>query len=277
MNLKVFFLNHYVPNRLRDCSPNTTRLYGCTLRSFGKYLAREAELTDLTDETLSGFLLKRADSVSPETCRKEFDQLTSLWRYANRKQYLSTWPDLLAPRTPRHNPQSLTLIQLRAFQICADDFSYEMGQIVRLAWETGERKTALLSLRGADVRGTWVVFRAATRKGASEDNACEISDSLAESLDVLLDRNKFLFTQRSTWHTSFRTVAERAGLRGKRLGFHMLRRSAASHLSAAGGNACDFLGHAKEETTKRWYLDKRITQQGNAACNLLPDISTPNG
>ena len=147
-----------------------------------------------------------------------------------------------------------------------------MGQIVRLAWQTGERKGAMLALRGYDVNDVFITFRAETRKGGGEDNVVQVSEDLAESLAILCKGNQFLFSQRSTWHKHFNRVAARAKIRGKRLGFHMLRRSAASHLSAAGGNACDFLGHAREETTKRWYLDKRITRTGPPPCDLLPRL-----
>jgi len=277
MLLSLFFDRVYRLHRLRDRSSNTVRLYGCTIRSFSYWLNRPAQLADLNDDTLSAYLAARAQSVSPETCRKEYDQLTALWRYANRKHLVKTWPDLSPPRCPKHNPQALTLLQLRRLLICADEHSYEMGQLVRLAWQTGERKSALLALRGHDLRGAYVLFRAETRKGSGEDNVCQVSEDLADSLAVLCKGNLPLFTQRSTWHFHFNKIAAQAGIRGKRLGFHMLRRSAASHLAAAGGNACEFLGHAKEETTRRWYLDKTITQAGNAACDLLPSLTTPDG
>ena len=272
MLLSLFFNDVYRLHRLRDASQNTIRLYGCTLRSFQKHLKRPAHLADLNDNTLSLFLSARAQSVSSQTCRKEYDQLTSLWRYANRRQLVKTWPDLLAPKCQRRNPQALTLIQLRALFIAADEHSYEMGQLVRLAWQTGERKSAMLAVRGYDIDNTFVTFRAETRKGSTEDNVCQVSEDLADSLAILCKGNRFLFSQRTTWHHHFHRIADRAKIRGKRLGFHMLRRSAASHLAAAGGNACEFLGHAREETTKRWYLDQRITQTGQAACDLLPTL-----
>ena len=83
MYLHEFFNDVYRLHRLRDASPNTIRLYGCTIRSFQKYLKRKAQLDDLNDDTISSFLSARSESVSSQTCRKEYDQLTSLWRYAN--------------------------------------------------------------------------------------------------------------------------------------------------------------------------------------------------
>ena len=185
MYLHEFFHDVYRLHRLRDASQNTIRLYGCTMRSFQKYLKRKAQLADLNDDTLSSFLSARSESVSSQTCRKEYDQLTSLWRYANRRQLVKTWPDLLPPKCQRRNPQALTLIQLRALCIAADEHSYEMGQLVRLAWQTGERKSALLAVRGYDLDHTFVTFRAETRKGSTEDNVCEISEELADSLAIL--------------------------------------------------------------------------------------------
>ena len=215
MLLHTFFNDVYRLHRLRDASQNTIRLYGCTIRSFQKYLKRNAQLDDLNDDTLSLFLSSRSESVSSQTCRKEYDQLTSLWRYANRRQMLKTWPDLLPPKCQRRNPQALTLIQLRALFIAADEHSYEMGQLVRLAWQTGERKSAMLAVRGYDLNDVFITFRAETRKGSTEDNVCQVSEDLADSLAILCKGNSFLFSQRTTWHHHFHRIANRAKIRGK--------------------------------------------------------------
>ncbi len=50
MTLNQFFTDFYRPLRLRGRSQNTSRLYGCTIRCFGKFLGREPQLADIADE-----------------------------------------------------------------------------------------------------------------------------------------------------------------------------------------------------------------------------------
>ena len=74
LTLRELFDEKYKPLRLRGRSQNTVRLYGCTIRSFSKYLRTEARLSDLTDLTVSGFLEKRCIECSPYA-EKERTQL----------------------------------------------------------------------------------------------------------------------------------------------------------------------------------------------------------
>ena len=70
-------------------------------------------------------------------------------------------------------------------------------------------------------------------------------------------------------------IMERAGLPHgpgtKDWKFHLLRRTHASHLAAAGGNAQQSLGHASSRTTDR-YLSPRIVRPHNYA-EILPNVS----
>jgi integrase len=57
--------------------------------------------------------------------------------------------------------------------------------------------------------------------------------------------------------------------------FYSLRRSFASHLAAAGGDAREGLGHSSESVTRR-YLDPRVTNAGKPAdWQMLPRIWEP--
>jgi integrase len=61
----------------------------------------------------------------------------------------------------------------------------------------------------------------------------------------------------------------------KRLRFHQIRRSAASHYAAAGGDAVEMLDHSSPKITKRWYLDPRLADRGARPCDILPPIVPP--
>jgi integrase len=85
------------------------------------------------------------------------------------------------------------------------------------------------------------------------------------------------------WHASdtalrkrWKVITTRAGLGcDSEVSFHALRRSFASHLAAAGGDAREGLGHASEAVTRK-YLDPRVTNAGKAAdWQMLPKIWEP--
>jgi integrase len=71
----------------------------------------------------------------------------------------------------------------------------------------------------------------------------------------------------------FGDVVKKAGLdNGRRSKFHQLRRCAATHYAAAGGNATLLLDHSSPKITKA-YGDIRMIDQGIPACDVLPKIS----
>ena len=67
MLLQTLFDDFYRPLRLRGRSANTTRLYGCTIRAFGKWLGYEPTIDDLSDLMISLYLEQRAATRSPYT------------------------------------------------------------------------------------------------------------------------------------------------------------------------------------------------------------------
>ncbi len=68
-------------------------------------------------------------------------------------------------------------------------------------------------------------------------------------------------------------IRKKAGLpAGRRDSFHRLRRSVASHMEAAGGNATDQLRHSGRRVTEA-YLDPRIVVKQQAIDFLFrPDV-----
>ncbi len=110
MILHQLFNDFYRPLRLRGRSTNTTRLYGCTIRAFGRWLGYDPTIDDLSDLTLSRYLDHRAATRSPYTAEKERSQLCSLWRFEgfcrrDRKCHLHRCPT--AFRVPGHLTNSV--------------------------------------------------------------------------------------------------------------------------------------------------------------------------
>ena len=77
----------------------------------------------------------------------------------------------------------------------------------------------------------------------------------------------------------FGDVVARAGLgvgwgkNGARgLKFHQIRRSAASHYAAKGGDPVSLLDHSSPRITKKWYLDQRMIDERMRPSEVLPSL-----
>jgi integrase len=72
-----------------------------------------------------------------------------------------------------------------------------------------------------------------------------------------------------------KVLLTRAGLGGRRLAFHQVRRTAISHIAAAGGDPVAFAGHSNPSVTRRWYIDPRLAEHGPKPHELLPRLDKP--
>ena len=274
MKLKEFFREEYEPRRLRGSNGCTARLYGFTIASFGRFLERPATLDDLNDKAVLRFLTARGGEVSRYTVEKERSQLLALWRLAFHLGMVNRWPDVPPSKLPRRNPEALTIDEVRRLVTAADELAPAWGTLVRVAYETGERIAAILALTPRDIRGRRILFRAETRKFGVADNLATVTPETAARLAALIELgNPKVFPMKDV-HYWWHVIIGKAGIhpRARRCGWHMLRRTAASHLKAAGGDPQKLLGHASPVTTVRWYLDKTITDTGPPPCDLLPSV-----
>lgn len=275
MKLKEFFREEYEPRRLRGGNGTTSRLYGFTIASFGRFLGRPATLADLNDKAVLRFLTARGGEVSSYTVEKERSQLLALWRLAFHLGMVNRWPDVPPAKLPRRNPEAMTIAEVRRLVVAADELAPAWGTLVRVAYETGERIAAILALTPRDIRGRKILFRAETRKFGVADNLATVTPETAARLaDLIETGNTKVFPMKDV-HYWWHVMIGNAGIhpRAKRCGWHMLRRTAASHLKAAGGDPQKFLGHASPTTTSRWYLDKTITDTGPQPCDVLPAVN----
>jgi len=114
MTLQNLFDDYYRPLRLRGRSANTSRLYGCTIRSFWKWLRHEPTIDDLTDLTISRFLEHRGSTRSPYTAEKERTQLIALWRFAADRGFVRDRPCVPPAPLPDRIPEAWSVDQLRS-------------------------------------------------------------------------------------------------------------------------------------------------------------------
>ena len=283
----------YERQKLRQASDNTRRLHLITLDKFDRFLGRDALLDDLTDDTVADFVwwIHKTEGRSERTANRCRDNLLAQWRYYARKAIVPKWPDVAPLREPQRIPIAWTRDELRKLFGAIDALSGSVERVPAsvwwhslhaVLWDCGERIGAAMQLdwRTVDLAGRYVTFRAETRKGKARDVIHRIHPTTA----ALLERNRVAQgnpPQGRVWpwakcvpslYIDYRKILTAAGLPHDRMRkFHCMRRSAASYLEAAGGNATDFLDHADRRTTKKSYLDLRITgEAGTAVCDVLP-------
>ena len=270
MLLQHLFDQFYRPLRLRGRSANTTRLYGCTIRAFGKWLGYSPTIDDLSDLTLSRYLDHRAATKSPYTAEKERTQLCSLWRFAADRGIVPTRPEVPPAPLPDRVPRAWTLGELGAIYRAAAATRGTVGHVpanvwfpalVSVLWESAERIGAVLECRPDDFDGTHLHVRAEYRKGGKRDRVYRLSARTCGLLSQARGERRLLEWDRSPtllW-SKYADIVARAGLgRGRHLSFHALRRSAASHYAARGGDPVQLLDHSSPAlATMSAYFDHK--------------------
>ena len=192
------FEQEYRPIRLRSRAKSTVETYRITLRFFDRFLDRPALLSDLRDDTVSAFLEYRIGSKSPRTVNRDLVNLQAMadW-FWKRKRIPKTLTELEPYIAPKMVPHALTMEEIsRVWDSIAD----QPGHIGRVPspiflralflvfWDTGERFTAVTSIRVSDVslKSCTVFLRGATRKGGRSDRVYPLSNQGISAIDELL-------------------------------------------------------------------------------------------
>jgi hypothetical protein len=295
MTVQEYFDTVYRPLKLRGRSENTSRLYGCTIRTFGKFLGRPADLSDLADElTLARFLEHRQATRSAFTAEKERSQLMSMARLASERRLIERMPSCEPCVLPEPVPMSWSEDELRRLyaEACAQNglvAGFPAREwwplVISVAFESGERIGAIMTTPRESYRRPHITFEAGVRKGRRRGRVSDLSAEVCDRIDAMLaatprktGQSLFAWDRGKTYlWDKLKSILERAGLAGKRVGFQQVRRSAISHFARAGGDPVQLAGHAQASTTKRWYLDPRYVDRGPRACDLLPKLQPPAG
>ena len=292
MTLQEFFKTTYRPLRLRGRSPNTVILYECLFRSFNRWLqsegiAAEAGIKHLDELILARYLEYRAAYVSPYTAEKERCQLMALARLAweRRVQGMERMPTCPPAVLPDRVPTAWSTDEIRRLFAAAGNAKGKVAKIpageffpalVQTCFETGERIGALMATPARDYQRPSLMVQPEARKGGRRGRVYSLSPDLCDRLDRLASygyEQLFPWPQSATHiYHRLRAILKAAGLSRKRAGFHQIRRTAVSHIAAAGGDPVAFAGHSSPAVTKRWYLDPRMAEHGPKPHELLPRL-----
>lgn len=292
MTLDQFLLTVYVPLRLRGRSPETVRLLKHAIRQFSKHLGRPAVLEDFDDLVVSQFLAARAAKLSANSVARERSGILALWNLAQARGLVRLRPTVAPEVVPSRTPRAFSEEELvRLVDACRRapgwigpvQASVFWEALVAILLESGERINAVLSCPRSGWRRPWLVVPAEVRKGRRVERSYELSPEAGDLVDrasahpgaTLLWFPASQAALYKRWHV----ITRRAGLGDERdVQFHALRRTTASHLAAAEGPsaATSYLGHASDRTTRRSYLDPRITERNKRQpWEVLPRVFRP--
>ncbi len=291
-----FWRDVYVPKRMIGASSGAIDQIRFGIVRFSKYLGRPAMLTDLTDDTVTGYMawIISHAGLSVSSANSNRAQLLCLWRYAYKRKLLPTLPtDCDKLKELRKLPTAWTMEELgkilasaRQQQTPKTGMLYPPGlffqAIILVAYDTGLRLRALLGIKRCDWKPERREITAdATVMKHKVSQTFQVSEQTVQVLTLMLNNPKsadetptLLFpwpVRGDGIHEAYRKILMRAGLYTKEHGgsFHKLRRTSATHLTNVIGieAACRQLGHSSVEMTKR-YVDPRLTNEHKAADHL---------
>jgi integrase len=279
--LREFFWHMYLPLRLAGRSDNALRLHDVTLNNFARYLGREAVFADLTSETVSRFILWiRERGREAITANDNRNRIMALARFAARKRFIEEEPDTVPLPETKRVPKGWLAHEIEKLWQALGEVRGEVAGVPAaiwwkslhlVIWFTGERIGAVLQLRWADLdfETAWLNVPGHIRKGQCEDKLSRLKPVVLESLAMMREprRDRIFQWDRctETLYHHYKKILIEAGLPyDRRSMFHRMRKSAASHFEAKGGNATALLGHGSRRVTMK-YLDPRIVTQVQGA------------
>jgi integrase len=289
MTVRELLVSRYAP--LHQLTPRSVVIYKGTIDHWAKFLGREPLLSDFDDLEVSRFLADRATHrcggkpISANTVSKDKAQISTLWSWAAKKRLVEQFPSLPRTKIVHRTPKAATVDAMQQLMAAASTGKRKMygdlpvawfwSTLIRVAFETGERRGALMALRWSevDLEGLQVTFLAETRKGRSRDIVRAISQSVADQLKLHRGAPGDLVWRYPgkphSLYASWDLLRKRAGVEVR--GLHSIRKSSASYLAAAGGNASEHLGHSNPRTTAA-YLDPSIVRPRETAVSRLPEL-----
>ncbi len=272
LNLSDVLEQQYFRLNTRIDSEITRRHYRRAVHWLGEMLGRPARVDDLTDSHLVGLLnwLRATRNQAPRTANGTHQRLAALWRWCRDRDLVRGGPTVAALKVAAKVPRCWKDEEITRLVQAADAANGSIcGMPARVWWltllalemDTGARAGELLALDWSwiDWDSRTLTVDASVRKGGV---AYMVYGLRAETIRWLAairkDSGLILAWQgdRSRYYQRWKSLLEAAGLpRGRDRVTHCLRRTFATLLERAGGNATVALGHANRATTLKSYID----------------------
>ncbi len=223
-------------------------------------------LEDIDSESLAAYRdLRLAEGRAASTVRCEVILLRSI------AKYLGISAQLKIPRPVIRAPIAWSRKQIRQLFRRArktERFVHNLPgnvywpALLGVCYDTGERIGAVLSLTWDDIdlESRTILYRAEVRKGSYRDAVGKISRQTVKDLkkfrQIVPTGVLFLRGNQSSLWRQYTLLLEDAGLpHDRRSKFHRLRKTHATFVHIAGGDATAAMGHASPEITWSSYID----------------------
>jgi integrase len=279
---------------LRNLDEKTMRLYGSLLVRLRAFLGREPTVADLDDLTISRYLRARVSDtwagkkIRPASVQKDKAMIAAVWNLAARKRWVNEFPELPRIKVSKsiatgraYTAEDVAAMIRRARHrkgtTGGKPSAWWWSTLIYMAYCTGERATALMSLRWGelDTKRRRVIFLGSTRKGSTRDIERDFTADLAEILEARRGEPGDLVwpwdrCKGSLW-TSLKLLCRLAGVRYR--GFHGLRRTRASYAALAGGKAAatQVLDHSNPQL-QELYVDPTICPTEESGVDVMPAL-----
>ena len=287
------FFKLYLPERMTITTDSTIAQYARALRLFGEFLGRPAKGEHLRDNTVGQFMrwLIDVQGVKATTANGYSKQIRALWNWMAKKRLVKLFPTISKMPEPECTPTAWSKSDVgKLFRACRESTGCIRGipasdywtAFHYILWDTGERTGAMLELRWewVDLKTGHLSVPGEYRKGRKQSMIYRLKPETVNALKaILLPEREVIFDVakwRNHFHTAYRLLVKRAGLpyvRGK-CGPQKMRRTFASFIEAAGGNATKALRHRDRRVTEDSYLDPRITDVESENLKLFPPEGT---
>ncbi len=266
-------------------STETIRLLKSSVRQYVVYLKRPGIVADFTAENITSYIRYRRQAGKAEsTIERESAKLMTLWRWAAGEGMIQP-PKIRIEKAQVDTPVCFLRCELRRLFKAARTYDRTIGGVsgdvfllalLTTIWDTAERIGAVRSIhrtefdvakRGVLSRRGWVTIRHRKRSGKTLVRPLRRSTAyyVRQLLAATDAKQPFAIVDRSALYQHLDRVLERAGLPvDRKHKFHCVRRSHASYLKRAGGDAQTSLGHADPATAQLRYYDPRVTERWHA-------------
>lgn len=301
----IELLGKYQAKRLRGKSIRTVKLYLHSIKSFGRTIGTIPTIEHLNDETIIEHMHSVTDrGGAPESANKDRSQLLALWRFAIQEKIVDRWPSVPMLIEPERVPLGwlpgevarllLAISQLngsirietalpkqRLCEVPSIPERLFFDPLVRLCIDSGERIGAIRGLPRSAFQESQILVPACLRKGKRREMLYSLQPETTAAIKRLLKahNSKLIFPygySETYLYRQYNQILERAGLpTDRRSKFHRIRRTVASAVARAGGDATKALDHASPKTTRK-YLDPRIVGGVDVSSILASYLSDPN-
>lgn len=277
-SLEQVFKDHYLPEKPDISSQDTIRQYGRSLRKFSEFLGHVASLGDLTDRNLGRFLRWRLDQgLRARSVNGEAKQIKALWNWAAKKRLVAQFPTIGKLPEPEVVPQAWSAEQLNKIVATCRRLQAEGNRRLDGAlwlafhlvqWDTGERTGAMRALTWSmiDPKTGHLTVPAEVRKGGRKAGTYHLKPATLAALEQARKPGEdLLFAlpkgDRSHFYARYKELILTAGVPYvvRKSGPQKMRRTFASYIAAAGGDATAALRHSTRRVTEDSYLDPAIS------------------